>query len=102
MNAFHVLRDAWFFFSHNLAAIARLCLPLVVLEALVQQVVSARVGVEAAAAYGILVGLLFYPLYTGALILFLDARSRGEAPANRDLLAASLRLRSEERRVGKE
>jgi hypothetical protein len=92
MNAFHVLRDAWFFFSHNLAAIARLCLPLVVLEALVQQVVSARVGVEAAAAYGILVGLLFYPLYTAALILFLDARSRGEAPANRDLLAASLRL----------
>lgn len=92
MNAFHVLRDAWFFFSHNLAAIARLCLPLVVLEAVVQQVVSARVGVEAAAAYGILVGLLFYPLYTAALILFLDARSRGEAPANRDLLAASLRL----------
>jgi hypothetical protein len=92
MNAFHVLRDAWFFFSHNLLAIARLCLPLVVLEALVQQVVSARVGVEAAAAYGILVGLLFYPLYTAALILFLDARSRGEAPANRDLLAASLRL----------
>src|SRR3990167_7960446 len=28
MNAFHVLRDAWYFFSHNLAAIARLCLPL--------------------------------------------------------------------------
>lgn len=92
MNAFHVLRDAWYFFSHNLTAIARLCLPLVVLEALAQQVVSARVGVEAAAAYGILVGLLFYPLYTAALILFLDARSRGEAPANRDLLAASLRL----------
>lgn len=92
MNAFHVLRDAWFFFSHNLAAIARLCLPLVVLEAVVQQVVSAQVGVEAAAAYGILVGLLFYPLYTAALILFLDARSRGEAPANRDLLTASLRL----------
>ena len=92
MNAFHVLRDAWFFFSHNLPAIARLCLPLVVLEAVVQQVVSARVGGEAAAAYGILVGLLFYPLYTAALILFLDARSRGEAPANRELLAASLRL----------
>jgi len=92
MNAFHVLRDAWFFFSHNLPAIARLCLPLVVLEAVVQQVVSAQAGVEAAPAYGILVGLLFYPLYTAALILFLDARSRGEAPANRDLLAASLRL----------
>ena len=92
MNAFHVLRDAWFFFSHNLPAIVRLCLPLVVLEAVVQQFVRAQVGIEAAAAYGILVGLLFYPLYTAALILFLDARSRGEAPANRDLLAASLRL----------
>jgi hypothetical protein len=92
MNAFHVLRDAWFFFSHNLLAIARLCLPLVVLEAVVQQFVSAQIGTEAAAVYGILVGLLFYPLYTAALILFLDARSRGEAPTNRDLLAASLRL----------
>ncbi|MDA7088070.1 YciC family protein [Pseudomonas sp. SA3-5] len=91
MNAFHVLRDAWFFFSHNLLAIARLCLPLVVLEAVVQQWVSAQTGSEAA-VYGILVGLLFYPLYTAALILFLDARSRGEAPASRDLLAASLRL----------
>ncbi|MCG4454526.1 hypothetical protein LJY18_14610 [Pseudomonas sp. MMS21-TM103] len=91
MNAFDVLRDAWFFFSHNLLAIARLCLPLVVLEAVVQQVVSAQPGNQAA-VYSILVGLLFYPLYTAALILFLDARSRGEAPASRDLLAASLRL----------
>lgn len=92
MNAFHVLRDAWFFFSHNLLAIIRLCLPLVVLEAVVQQFVSAQIGIEAAAVYSILVGLLFYPLYTAALILFLDARSRGETPASRDLLAASLRL----------
>lgn len=37
-----------------------------------------------------IVGLLVYPLYTAALILFLDARSRGEAPRPRDLLAASL------------
>ncbi|MDO9638188.1 MAG: hypothetical protein Q7J44_06575 [Pseudotabrizicola sp.] len=41
MNVFHVLRDAWFFFSHNLPAIVRLCLPLVVLEAVVQQFVRA-------------------------------------------------------------
>ena len=92
MNALHVLRDAWFFFSHNLPTIVRLCLPLVVLEALVQQLVIARVGVESAAVYGILVGLLFYPLYTGALILFLDARSNGETPTVRNLLAASLSL----------
>ncbi len=92
MNPLHVLRDAWFFFSHNLLAIARLCLPLIVLEALLQQQVGAAVAAESKALYRILVGLLFYPLYTGALILFLDARSNGQMPAARDLLAVSLRL----------
>lgn len=92
MNALHVLRDAWFFFSHNLTAIVRLCLPLVVLEALVQQQVTASVGIEASAAYGIVVGLVFYPLYTGALILFLDARSNGQSPGLRELLASSVRM----------
>ncbi|MBS7664034.1 hypothetical protein I0D00_19085 [Pseudomonas lalucatii] len=92
MNPLLVLRDAWFFFSHNLPTIARLCLPLVVLEALVQQQVSARVGLDAALPYRLLVGLLFYPLYTAALILFLDARSQGQTPRLRDLLAAGLGL----------
>jgi hypothetical protein len=92
MNPLHVLRDAWYFFSHNLLAIARLCLPLIVLEALLLQQVGAAVAAESKALYRILVGLLFYPLYTGALILFLDARSNGQTPAARDLLAASLRL----------
>nr|WP_298148038.1 YciC family protein [uncultured Pseudomonas sp.] len=92
MNPLHVLRDAWYFFSHNLLAIARLCLPLIVLEALLQQQVVAAVAPEARTLYRILTGLLFYPLYTGALILFLDARSSGQAPALRNLLAVSLRL----------
>lgn len=92
MNPLHVLRDAWYFFSHNLLAIARLCLPLIVLEALLQQQVVAAVAPEARTLYRILTGLLFYPLYTGALILFLDARSSGQSPALRNLLAVSLRL----------
>ncbi|MHA6495262.1 YciC family protein [Pseudomonas borbori] len=96
MNVLHVLRDAWYFFSHNLLAIARLCLPLIVLEAVVQHVVQHQFvpadADESLALYRILLGLLFYPLYTGALILFLDARSGGQAASPRDLLAASLRL----------
>jgi hypothetical protein len=36
--------------------------------------------------------LLVYPLYTAALILFLDARSRGESPSNRELLSRSAYL----------
>lgn len=35
---------------------------------------------------------MFYPLYSAALILFLDARSNGLQPRARDLLAAGLRL----------
>jgi hypothetical protein len=36
--------------------------------------------------------LLFYPLYSALLILFLDARSAGRDMTNRDLLARALRL----------
>jgi hypothetical protein len=92
MNALHVLRDSWFFFSHNLLAIARLCLPLIMLESLFLEQVSGLVASESAAAPRILAGLLFYPLYAAALILFLDARSNGQTPRARDLLAFSLRL----------
>lgn len=92
MNPLLILRDAWYFFTRNLAAIALLCLPLIVLECLAQQVIGTWSGSEASPAYGLLVGLLFYPLYTAALILFLDARSRGLQPRTLDLLAMALRL----------
>lgn len=92
MNLLSVLRDSWYFFSHNLAAIARLCLPLIVLEGLLLQQVDSLVTAESATVWRLLAGLLFYPLYSAALILFLDARSNGVEPRARDLLAASLRL----------
>lgn len=92
MNALHVLRDSWYFFSHNLLAITRLCLPLIVLEGLLLQQVSSQVAGDSAGLWRILAGLLFYPLYTGALILFIESRSQGQTPRSRDLLAISLRL----------
>jgi len=92
MNPFNVIRDSLYFFQRNLRQIALLCLPLVIFEALLQQLLDNAVGPDASPIYGLLAGLLVYPLYTAALILFLDARSRGEAPLNRDLLAMSLRL----------
>lgn len=92
MNLLSVLRDSWYFFSHNLAAIARLCLPLIVLEGLLLQQVSSLVPAESATYWRLLAGLLFYPLYSAALILFLAARSQGQQPRSRDLLAAGLRL----------
>jgi len=92
MNPFNVIRDSLYFFQRNLRQIALLCLPLVIFEALLQQLLDNAVGPDASPIYGLVAGLLVYPLYTAALILFLDARSRGEAPLNRDLLAMSLRL----------
>lgn len=92
MNPLDVLRDSLYFFQRNLGAIAQLCLPLVILEALLQQVLDHSLGPDAFPGYSVVVGLLVYPLYTGALILFLDARSRGESPRTRDVLAMSLTL----------
>ncbi|MGN8277391.1 YciC family protein [Pseudomonas sp. SMN5] len=92
MNPFDVLRDSLYFFKRHLGRIAQLCLPLVILEALLQQGVDSAVGPEGFPGYSLIVGLLVYPLYTAALILFLDARSRGDAPRSRDLLATALTL----------
>jgi len=92
MNPLDVLRDSLYFFKRNLGGIVSLCLPLVVIEALLQQLVDHTQGPEAFPGYSVIVGLLVYPLYTAALILFLDARSRGESPRTRDLLAASASL----------
>ncbi|KFE44060.1 YciC family protein [Pseudomonas syringae] len=92
MNPLIVLQDSLYFFRRNLTSTLLLCLPLVVLEALAKQALGNALAAEASPAYELLVGLLFYPLYTGALILFLDARSRGEEPHKRDLFAMALRL----------
>ncbi|MEB0043094.1 MULTISPECIES: YciC family protein [unclassified Pseudomonas] len=92
MNPLTVLQDSLYFFRRNLTSILMLCLPLVVLEALSKQALSNALASNASQVYELLIGLLFYPLYTGALILFLDARSRSEQPRKRDLMAMALRL----------
>ena len=92
MNPLTVIRDSLYFFQRNLSQIVMLCLPLVILEAVLQHIVDNAVGPDASPGYGLIVGLLLYPVYTAALILFLDARSQGESPRNRDLLATALNL----------
>ncbi|WP_278940564.1 MULTISPECIES: YciC family protein [Pseudomonas] len=92
MNPLTVLRDSLYFIQRNLGQVITLCLPLVIIEAVLQYVVDDAVGPNASQGYALIVGLLVYPLYTGALIVFLDARSRGESPSNRDVLARALSL----------
>ena len=92
MNPLIPLRDAWYFFSRHLSTIALLCLPWVLLENLLAQFISLWTGESGNVPYSLLAGLLFYPLYSAALILLVDARSRGLQPRLSDLLAAALRL----------
>ena len=70
-----------FFYSRHFLTIVRLCLPLILLESLTRLGIDHWLGDNAPPALDLLVGLIFYPLYVGALILFLDARSRGHDPA---------------------
>ena len=92
MNPLSVLRDSLYFFRRHLPNILQLCLPLVVLEALFTQLLYRQMGDQASPAYGMLVSLLFYPLYSAALILYLDTRSNGQSIAKRDLFARALQL----------
>lgn len=69
------------FYSRHFLTIVRLCLPLILLESLTRLGIDHWLANDAPPALDLLVGLIFYPLYVGALILFLDARSRGHDPA---------------------
>jgi len=92
MNVLAILRDAWFFYSRHFLTIVRLCLPLILLESLTRLGIDHWLGDNAPPALDLLVGLIFYPLYVGALILFLDARSRGHDPALGAVYARALPL----------
>jgi len=92
MNPLTVLRDSLYFFRRNLWQIAQLCLPWIVAETLTRQWIEHAHGGQSSALYDVLVGLLFYPLYTAALILFMEARSNGREVTHRELLGTAFRL----------
>ncbi|WP_129210867.1 YciC family protein [Candidatus Pseudomonas adelgestsugas] len=92
MNPLDILRDSFRFTQLNLGAIIQLCLPLVIPEALLQQVLNHILGQDAFPGYNVVAGLLVYPLYTGALIMFLDARTHGKSPNTKDIWTIALNL----------
>ncbi|MGQ4827709.1 hypothetical protein, partial [Enterococcus faecalis] len=75
-----------------LTTLVPLCLPWIFLESLLQQQIDEAVGPQQMGAWSLVAGLLFYPLYTAALILFMDARGRDERPRVGQLWSAALRL----------
>ncbi|WP_462381439.1 YciC family protein [Pseudomonas sp. Marseille-QA0892] len=81
MNPLRLYRDAWYFASQNLLAIALLCLPFIALECALQRALAEWFDHETPPVYSVLLSLVIYPLYSGALILFMEARTRGELPS---------------------
>lgn len=92
MNPLSVLRDSLYFFRSHLGNIVTLCLPLIVLESLLSQLLMSQLGERSGMAAATAVGLALYPLYNAALILYLDTRSNDQQIANRDLLARAAQL----------
>lgn len=83
MDVLTVLRDSLYFSRRHLMNIVRLCLPLIVLESVALQLWFLQFDEDAQASQGIIVGMIFYPMYSSALMLYLDARSRGKTPTLR-------------------
>ncbi len=92
MNPLQILRESWYFYSHNVARIAVLCLPLLLLEALSRTLFSDQLGDLTLVTQELLFGLLFYPLYSAALIVFLASRTQQTPLSNQAILSKALRL----------
>ena len=92
MNPLSALGDAWYFYRRHCLAISGLCLPLIVLEALIRQVLNSTLNTDQAAIGDLLLSLLCYPLYGAALILFIDNRLHAQQASHAALYAGALRL----------
>ncbi|MCY1261305.1 hypothetical protein D3C76_1008180 [compost metagenome] len=92
MNPISILRDAWYFFSRHIGTLLPLCLPWIVLETLVQQQIEQASGSPQFGPWGLAAGLVFYPLYTASLILFLVDRGEGRERGIGEIWNAALRL----------
>ena len=81
MNPISILRDTWYFFSRHIGTLLPLCLPWIVLETLTQQQLSMAANSQQFAPWGMAAGLIFYPIYTASLLLYLvdfgEGRQRG-------------------------
>ncbi|MNM94331.1 hypothetical protein D3C81_1067290 [compost metagenome] len=92
MNPISILRDAWYFYSRHIGALLPLCLPWIVLESLVQQQINQASGSPQIGPWGLAAGLVFYPIYTASLILYMSDRGEGRQRGMGELWNAALRL----------
>ena len=92
MNTISILRDTWYFFSRHIGTLLPLCLPWIVLETLTQQQLSMAANSQQFAPWGMAAGLIFYPIYTASLLLYLVDFGEGRQRGVGELWRAALRL----------
>jgi hypothetical protein len=96
MNLKLIVSDAFYFFKSNLVQIGSLCLPWLLVVAVVENLIissgdpSQGLGPMFLLAW--VFKLLIYPIYTAALILLMAKRARRQQPNNKDLLSSALKI----------
>lgn len=86
-----ILADAFGFFTQNIRQLAALCLPFLFAAALFQVIIMDKFPASEMTLFAsTAVNLLIYPIYTAALIHFMERRARNENPGNSELIGAAL------------
>lgn len=94
MRTTEVLSDSYRFWSGNLSQITSLCLPFVFASALLGHVLERSwEGNWIIGGYlPLFVDVLVYPVYGGALILYIASRTKGKSPGNVEVLTAAISI----------
>ena len=94
MRTTEVLWDSYRFWSGNFSQITSLCLPFIFASVLLGHVLERSwEGSWIIGAYlPLFVEVLVYPVYAGALILYIASRTKGKSPGNVEVLTAALSI----------
>lgn len=92
MNPIKILTSSFRLLFRNAGSIALLCVPLLVVEMFIRNIGRGQLSSGNDLAWQAIIGTVIPPLYTGLLLLILDARSRDAPVATGDFLSKVLRL----------
>lgn len=96
MNLKLIVSDAFYFFKSNLVQIGSLCLPWLLVVAVVENLIISTgdpsQGLGPLFLLAWVFKLLIYPIYTAALILLMAKRARRQQPKNKELLSSALKI----------
>ena len=84
-----ILSDAYFFYIRNFRQIASLCLPFLILDAVLESLFTSSQNFQS--LYWVSF-VAIYPIYTAALILFMAESANKEHPKNIDIIASALKV----------